>query len=97
MNRLRTLDLALNLYRQSRGLAWTKIEKDQFERAILSVLLNLQEGSSRPTAKDRRRFYYIALGSFREAQLLLELRDHRELLPQADVVGAHLYRLCTRT
>ena len=97
MKRFITFDLALNLYRQSRNLVWTSIEKDQFERAILSVLLNLREGSSRPTAKDRRRFYSIALGSFRETQLLLELRGYTELVKQADILGAHLYRLRLRT
>jgi four helix bundle protein len=94
---LLTYDLALELYQKSRNLAWSRFEKDQFERAILSILLNLREGSAKPTSKDRRRFYYIALGSLREVQTLLELKNHDEQFRLADRVGACLYRLCHRT
>ena len=37
--------------------------KDQFDRALLSVILNVAEGSAKPTVKDCKRFYAIALGS----------------------------------
>jgi four helix bundle protein len=66
----------------------------QFERACLSIALNLSEGSARPTERDRRRFYFIALGSLREVQTLLDLYGTPELISQADTLGAHLYRLC---
>ena len=37
--------------------------KNQFDRAILSILLNLAEGAGRITESDKRKFYSIALGS----------------------------------
>ena len=68
--------------------------KDQFQRASLSIVLNLGEGSAKPTAKDRRRFYFIAFGSLREIQTILDLMGHDELIEKADILAAHLYRLC---
>ena len=90
----KTLDLALELYRESRALAWKHYQKDQYLRAIQSVVLNLSEGSAKPTAKDRKRFYFIALGSLREVQALLEMGDFLTQVKKADVVAAHLYKLC---
>lgn len=57
----------------------------------------LAEGTAKPTAKDRRKFYRIALGSFREVQCFLELSGNLELLESADILGAHLYKLCLNT
>jgi len=37
--------------------------KDQLQRASQSVVLNLAEGSGKPTSRDRARFYAIAFGS----------------------------------
>ena len=71
--------------------------KDQFTRPLLSVPLNLAEGSAKSTAKDRRRFYRISLGSLREVQTILNLTGHLKLQKQADVLGAHIYKLCINT
>ena len=68
--------------------------RDQFQRASLSIVLNLGEGSAKPTAKDRRKFYFIAFGSLRETQTILDLIGHDEIIHKADVLAAHLYRLC---
>ena len=92
----RTYQLAKELYRMSRGIKLSGAFKDQFERALLSIPLNLAEGSAKPTRKDRRRFYFIALGSLREVQAILELSESSHLIDTADVLGAHLFRLCTR-
>jgi four helix bundle protein len=97
MKPFRTLDLAIRLYRDCQRLALKGPLKDQFERAVLSVPLNLAEGSAKPTAKDRRKFYFISLGSLREVQTLLTLIGDPELIRLADVLGAHLYKLCKRT
>ena len=97
MKNFRTYQLALEFYRESQKIRWNGPMKDQFERAVLSIPLNLAEGSAKPTAKDRRKFYRIALGSLREVQCLLELAGHRELFVKADILAAHLYRLCLRT
>ena len=60
-------------------------------------MLNLAEGSAKPTAKDRKKFYYISLGSLREVQAILDMIGHFELAKQADRLGAYLYKLCQNT
>ena len=69
----------------------------QFHRASLSIVLNLAEGSAKPTAKDRRKFYRISLGSLREAQAILDIVGHIQLIKEADKLGAFLYKLCKNT
>jgi hypothetical protein len=58
--------------------------------------MNLSADSAKPTLADRRKFYFIALGSFRECQTALRLhgRVPLNLAPKADFLGACLYRLC---
>jgi four helix bundle protein len=41
---------------------------DQMRRAAVSVTSNIAEGFSRKTAKEKIRFYYLALGSLTELQ-----------------------------
>jgi len=45
----------------------------QSNRTMLSVLSNISEGASRPTPKDRKRFYVIARSSLVELDTQLEL------------------------
>jgi four helix bundle protein len=92
----RTYQLAVNFYKEAKHLTLLGAQKNQYERALLSIPLNLAEGSAKPTRKDRRKFYYIALGSLREVQTILSLADKPDLASQADMLGAHLYRLCHR-
>lgn len=61
---------------------------------MLSIPLNLAEGSGKGTMKDKRRFYFIALGSFREVECMIELFEMKDLKEKANVLGAHLFRLC---
>ena len=96
MKNFRTYQLAIAFYKESQKIKWSSPMRDQFERAVLSIPLNLAEGSAKPTSKDRRKFYRIALGSLREVQCLLEIAGNKELAQQADILAAHLYRLCTR-
>jgi four helix bundle protein len=94
MKNFRTYQLALELYKKSRELRFPSAEmKDQFERAILSVTLNLAEGSGRSTAKDRRRFYVMSLGSLREIQAIFDLLSMESFVRQADILAASLFRL----
>jgi four helix bundle protein len=72
MKPFRTLDLAKEFYKDCGVLKLRNPLKDQFERALLSIPLNLAEGNSRPTQKERKRFFFIALGSLREIQTLLD-------------------------
>ena len=61
--------------------------------AVFSVVLNLSEGYGRRTDKDRNRFYSIALGSLREVQSILDITNQKQAGVQADIVGAHIYKL----
>ena len=97
MQKFKTYQLAINFYRNSRKLNLREPLKNQFRRASLSIVLNLAEGSAKPTAKDRKKFYYISLGSLREVQAILDMISHVELAKQADRLGAYLYKLCQNT
>lgn len=70
--------------------------RDQLLRASSSVVLNIAEGSAKPTFADRRKFYAIALGSLRESMAALEIcgKVPAGVAPVADQSGACLYRLC---
>ncbi len=85
------------LYLSCQSLKLTGPKQDQMERALLSVPLNLAEGSAKPTPRDRKKFYYIALGSLREVQTILHFYGTPALIQQADSVAAHCYRLCSRS
>jgi four helix bundle protein len=91
-----TYELAKQFYKDCQKLKLKAPLKDQFDRAILSVILNLAEGSAKPTQKDRRRFYSIAMGSLREIQAILDLCGHQQQLQQSDSVAACLFQLIQR-
>lgn len=67
--------------------------KSQYERALLSVVLNLSEGSAKPTKKDRVKFYYISYASLNETKTLLELAKINTFDVEFDMLGAHLWKL----
>ena len=94
MKNFKTYQLAIGLHKDCRGLKLSSVARDQFERAMLSIPLNLAEGAAKPTERDRMKFYFIALGSLREVQTLLALYGSPDLIGKADILGAHLYRLC---
>jgi len=85
--------MAKSLYQKCKKLPIKGSARDQLLRASLSICLNLAEGSAKQTDKERRRFYYIALGSQREVHCLLELEDFQSLVPESDHLGASLYKL----
>jgi four helix bundle protein len=94
MKNFRTYGLAKEFYKACRTLVLPASVRDQLERAALSVALNLAEGAGRLTKADQRRFYSIALGSLRECQAVLDLRDiEGRIMEIADSLGASLYRL----
>jgi four helix bundle protein len=96
MQNFRTYQLALSLAKESRSLNLKGNYRDQFERAMLSVALNLAEGSAKPTMKDQRKFFYTALGSLREIQALIAVLGLVSIEKKADILGAHIYRLCNQ-
>ena len=91
-----TYQLALELYRGCEKLKLTHHMKDQLNRASLSICLNLAEGSAKPTPKEKKRFYAIAMGSCRETQALLEIVNEKELFSLSDRIGGMIYRLVYR-
>jgi four helix bundle protein len=93
LSNFRSFQLALSLHKCCQAIRAKPAIKDQLERASLSIVLNLAEGSAKPTAKDRQRFYAIALGSLRETEALLHLAGATALLAQLDSLGGCLYRL----
>lgn len=91
-----TLELAIEFYQLSKNIRLPAHLKNQFLRASSSVAMNLSEGSAKPTEADRRKFYFIALGSLRECQTILKLHGqvHPTVLKKADFLGACVYKLC---
>ena len=97
MKKFKTYQLAVQFYRNSNKLYLKEPLRNQFQRASLSIVLNLAEGTAKPTAKDRRKFYRISLGSLRETQAILEIVNDQKLIKEADKLGAYLYKLCQNT
>ena len=95
LTNFRTYQLALELYRQCEDITMPRYLRDQLLRAASSICLNLAEGSAKPTKKDRLRFYYIAFGSLREVQGLVDLQPEKlqNLNEISDQLGAYFYRL----
>ncbi|MBX9769127.1 MAG: four helix bundle protein [Bdellovibrionales bacterium] len=96
MKQFFALELAIEFYQLSKGLKLPSHLRDQFLRALSSVSLNLSEGSAKPTKADRRKFYFIALGSVRECQTILKLHGTApvEISKKADLLGICVYKLC---
>lgn len=47
--------------------------QDQLKRALISSLLNLTEGNTRRTPRERRRFFDISRGSLSEVSACLDI------------------------
>ncbi|MEW6055541.1 MAG: four helix bundle protein [Bdellovibrionota bacterium] len=88
-------ELAIELHRKTQEIELKHYMKDQLLRASQSVVLNLAEGSAKPTKRDKARFYAIAFGSIREIQAifdLIQIKDD-EILDLADHIAACVYKL----
>jgi four helix bundle protein len=94
LDKFESYQLASKLYRLVKRLRCKSYVRDQVQRACLSTVLNLAEGSAKGTHKERLRFYRIALASLREVQAVLDVEDFRsEEWSLADRLGGMLYRL----
>lgn len=93
MKNFRTYQLALEFYRLCKKVEVNEPIKSQFERANLSIVLNIAEGTGKITPKDKRKFYSIAMGSLRETQCILELIERPDLSNQSQHLAASLYKL----
>ena len=97
MKNFKTLELAIEFYQKGQEIKINnRVIKDQFDRASLSIALNIAEGYGRLTEKERRRFYAIALGSLRETQCLLHIMGQAKLLTVSDLLARYLYQLCRK-
>ncbi|NSW95207.1 MAG: four helix bundle protein [Bacteroidales bacterium] len=57
-----------------------RVTNDQLKRASFSIMLNIAEGTSRFSNKDRKNFFVIARGSAFECVAILEyLQDTKEI------------------
>ena len=93
--RFRAYALAVEFHRAVQALAIPSYLRDQLFRASSSVVLNIAEGSGKTSPADKRRYFAIALGSFRESCAALDLMGYSEpkLATTIDQLGAHLWRL----
>src|SRR4051794_9623514 len=89
----RSYELALSVHSACKELKVPTYLRDQLLRASSSVVLNLAEGSGKPTKKDRIRFYAIALGSLREVQACADMEQLDSLKSALNILGAHIYKL----
>lgn len=89
----RTLNLAKSIYHKASKIKLKGALGSQYDRALLSVVLNLSEGSAKPTKKDRVKFYYISYASLRETRTLLELSNINTFDSELDKLGAYLWKL----
>jgi len=97
LQKFKTYNLAVQFYHNACKLHVKSPMKSQFQRAVLSIVLNLEEGSAKSSDKDRKKFYEISLGSLREVKAILSLIHHQRLIKEADKLGAFLYKLCQNT
>lgn len=93
MKSFRCLNLAIELYRESKKAKLPYPIKDQLIRASSSVALNLAEGNQRFSEKDKRKFFNIALTSLREVQCIVRMEELNLLFDKADRLGAMLFQL----
>src|SRR5579871_6038781 len=65
------LEIALGMRKQWKGMPGEL--SSQFERALVSAVLNIAEGAGRASAVDQKRHYAIARGSANEAGAVLAI------------------------
>jgi four helix bundle protein len=90
LKKFKTYQHSIEFYHKCEKIKCPTHLKDQLLRAASSISLNLSEGSAKPTPKDRKKFYYISMGSLRECQTLFDLMALEDSL---DLMGAQLYKL----
>ncbi len=59
---------------------------DQFKRASFSIILNIAEGSSRFSNKDRKNFMVIARGSAFECSAIIDFLNDNHAISKEDFI-----------
>lgn len=95
MKNFKTLELAIKFYRECEKLKMKKHLRDQLLRSSSSVALNLTEGNSKNSIKDRRKYFMIAYASLKESQtaLILANINSPDLHDLIDHIGACIFKL----
>ena len=57
-----------------------KVLSDQLKRAILSIILNIAEGTGKSTKADKKNFFTIARGSTYEVVAILDILRNDDLI-----------------
>lgn len=99
MKSFRTLELAVEFYKETQKLEVPKHLRDQLARAASSIAMNLAEGNAKFSYKDKSRIYQIAHGSLRECQVILRLADIKceRMNSLSHRLGAAIYKLIQGT
>ena len=95
MLNFKTFHIAVEFNRLCKPLCLPRHLKDQLNRAAASIALNLAEGYGKASQADKKRFYYIAMGSVRECQAALILAELTQSNAWCclDKLAAHLFKL----
>ena len=97
IEKFRAKELSIEFYAQCESITKRLNLKgeisSQLMRAALSISLNLSEGSARVSVKERKRFFLISYGSYKECQTLLEILKQNSMIQSFDILGAYLYKL----
>ena len=88
--KLRVYHVALELQVMANTLVPSihRVVRDQFERASLSVVLNLAEGCGRVSRRQKRYHYGVARGSATECAALADVLRLRHLAPASECFRA---------
>ena len=78
LKNFRSFHLSVEFHKECERAKIPGYLRNQVLRASSSICLNLGEGDSKPTVRDRMKYFHIALGSCRECQAAFAL------LPQVD-------------
>jgi four helix bundle protein len=84
---------AVVIYRECKTLPLHHTIKNQLLRASSSIALNLNEGNSRFTKKDKCRFFNYAYSSAKEVKSICELEDLHSLAEKVDEVAKMIFVL----
>lgn len=95
LKNFRCYQLSIEFYHLIEPLKLPAHLKNQLLRAASSICLNLSEGSTLRTPKDKRRFYRMSFGSAKECEAILALGRIKNplILGKVDHLNACLYRL----